>query len=256
MPKKLLYEQPLQERIRTFIRAENLLARSEFFASRSQVWDSQAAIQSIIDLSALFSRGDVKSEVLKEIERQHLTLNELSTKPGVDKNQLELILAQQQVLTKELHALKGKIGSHLESNEFLSSIRQRATMPGGPCDFDLPAYYHWLKNPNKVRQEDLINWLRPFTTIRTAIDLILKIIRKGTNTQAEVAEKGFYQQNLDSAISYQLIRVLLPADSIYFPEISAGKQRFSIRFFQQGSPLQHQQQCKENITFEIACCMI
>ena len=44
-----------------------------------------------------------------------------------------------------LNAVPGKAGAALTSNEWLMSIRSRISIPGGTCEFDLPAYYAWQK---------------------------------------------------------------------------------------------------------------
>jgi cell division protein ZapD len=45
-----------------------------------------------------------------------------------------------------LNALQGKAGQALASNDWLMSIRSRINIPGGTCEFDLPAYYAWQQH--------------------------------------------------------------------------------------------------------------
>jgi cell division protein ZapD len=39
--------------------------------------------------------------------------------------------------------MAGKIGQHLRDNDWLMSIKSRASIPGGVCEFDLPSYHYW-----------------------------------------------------------------------------------------------------------------
>ena len=43
-----------------------------------------------------------------------------------------------------LLAQTGKVGLHLRDNDWLMTIKQRTAIPGGVCEFDLPAYHYWL----------------------------------------------------------------------------------------------------------------
>ena len=58
---------------------------------------------------------------------------------------------------------------HLRENEWLMAIKQRAAIPGGVCEFDLPAYHYWLNKDASARQQDLAGWLEPFAPIRVGL---------------------------------------------------------------------------------------
>ena len=51
---------------------------------------------------------------------------------------------------------------HLRESEWLMAIKQRAAIPGGVCEFDLPAYHYWLNKEPAARQRDLAAWIEPF----------------------------------------------------------------------------------------------
>ena len=73
-------------------------------------------------------------------------------------------------------------------------------------------------------------WLDSFSLLRQAVELLLRLIRESSNPRHETAAGGFYQRNLDSNSPCQLLRIYLPGEAQYFPEISGGKHRFTIRF--------------------------
>jgi cell division FtsZ-interacting protein ZapD len=90
----IIYEQPLNERIRNFLRLEHLFQQAFYTLRGYSVWDSRATITGLIDILDILSRSDLKTELLKELERHQAALAKLKDIPGVDREQLESILAQ------------------------------------------------------------------------------------------------------------------------------------------------------------------
>jgi len=68
------------------------------------------------------------------------------------------------------------------------------------------------------------------------------------------AAGGFYEQPLKQTSPIQLLRLTLEAPGHRFPEISAGRQRFTIRFYHQDSPAARAVQIDDDIEFDLACC--
>src|SRR5882762_2750118 len=80
----LVYEQPLNERMRTFLRLDFLYAQALYHTELPNAWGSRAAVGSFLEILAITTRGDLRGDVIKELERQIQTLGEYQTKPGVD----------------------------------------------------------------------------------------------------------------------------------------------------------------------------
>jgi len=252
---QITYEQPLNERVRTFLRLEFLFAQIDHVLMGDSAWDSRAALASLIDILNILSRTDLKSEIIMELERQIANLTPLEDSPNVDRAKLGQILDEMDLVVDRLHATQGQIGQHLRQNEFINSIKQRSSISGGTCGFDLPAYHFWLHQPSQIRIEHLQQWLSAFNNIRSSINLILHLIRDSASPKRETAIGGFFQQSLDINAPYQLIRVTLPSDCPYFTEVSGGKHRFTIRFMEMSFE-ERPTQASSNIDFELACCMI
>lgn len=249
------YEQPLNERIRTLLRLEYLFFQMDHSLRGEKTWDSRAAIADLVEILQVFGRGDLKTEVIKELERMGAALGRLAGNPEVDQAKLGPILERTEELIDRLHALPGQPGTELKENEFLSAIRQRTSIPGGTAGFDLPAYHHWLQNPAAARRTALEAWLAPLAGFREAIDLTLGLVREAGQPRREVAGAGFYQQSLDTAVPYQLIRVGLPADADCFAEISGGKHRFTIRMMEPRGD-RRPVQSDRDVPFVLACCAL
>ncbi len=254
MPETIIYEQPLNERIRTFLRLEFLFLRLDTALAGHSELQNRDAIDCLLSILSVFERSDLKSEIIKELERLISALSALENSPGVDKTALEELLTSLDHILDGLYASKSAIGQQLRDNDFLYSIRQRSSIPGGTCDFDLPSYHFWLQHTTaESRQQQLLAWLDSFTAVRAAITMTLKLIRQSTGFKPVTAEAGFYQHSLDSAHSNQLIRVKIPQTADFYPEISGGKHRFTIRLMRFDID-QRAQQIEEDIALSLSCC--
>lgn len=251
----IFYEQPLNERMRSFLRLEHLFKHAAYTLRGYSIWDSRSTLTSITTILDILSRNDLKTELLKELERQEKTLSALANLPGVDKEQLNNILKQIKTSQQNILEYNGQLGQDIREHELLNSMRQRSSIVGGTCNFDIPYLHYWLQQPPEYRIERLEDWLNKLELISHPISLILDIIRESNSPITSTAEKGFYQQNIDSSSPVQLIRVGIIQSDEFFPEISAGKQRFSIRFMlpQDG---ERAIQSKEDISFQLICCAL
>ena len=252
----ITYEQPLNERIRAFLRLEFLFAQSAQHLRDDSQWGSRCTLASLLDILSIFGRTDLKTEVLKELERHSSTLNKLKRNPGVDSGRLEQILANLEKLGAQLHKIGGPVGADLKENEFLSSIQQRTAIPGGTCDFDLPSYHFWLQQPAQKRTRDLTDWLGRFAAIGQAIQLILQLVRDSTILKPVTAESGFFQKTLDSNHPCQLVRVEVDKKFPCYAEISGGRHRFTVRFLELSRKEGNLKQTSQDIDFQLGCCTI
>jgi cell division protein ZapD len=251
----VIYEQPLNERVRTFLRLDFLF--NEFFSRLEgpSQWDSRNALTSLLDILNIFNRTDLKTEVMKELERQMTTLAALEHAPGVDRARLSQLLDEFDSLVDRMHALHGQVGQELRQNEFLNSIKQRISIPGGTCDFDLPGYHFWLQRPAENRIADLRRWIKAFEPIHLSVLLLLRLVRESAHSSQEVAHEGFFQKMLDPNAPCQLVRVTVPAEAPYFAEVSGGRHRFTLRFLEY-LPDGHAVQTSQDVPFKLTCCMI
>ena len=250
------YEQPLSERMRSFLRLEYLFGRAQFQLAGTDQFSSRATIETIIDILALIGRSDLRKELIKELERHATTLDGLSRNPRVDVERLDSILVRLRTLLAELRSSDTAPGQELRHNELLGAVRQRSSIPAGTCDFDLPAYHYWLRGTPEERSADLHRWLGRFETLREAITLCLNLVRDSAAATHETAPAGFFQRTLDTNQPYQMLRVALSADAPWFPEISAGKHRFTIRFMHAASPENRAVQAEEDVGFRLLCCVL
>lgn len=244
------YELPLNERIRTWLRLEFLFARVAHAAAGHSVWDSRAALEGLLDVFNLLGRSEPRTELLKDLDRHATTLARLGG------SRLDPLRAELDAIVAAIHALDTRRIEEVRQGDFLVALRQRNSIPGGTCQFDLPALHHWLQREPEVRFEQIGQWLEPLEALRQGVTLLLRIVRAAAEPADEIAYGGFYQQSLDAAAPSQLVRVALPGAVDVFPEISGGRHRFSIRFMRQPNPAQRPFQTDDDVGFALACCVI
>ena len=251
----LVYEQPLTERIRTFLRLEFLFEQCAHHASLPSPWDSRAAVSGLLEIGTLLTRGDVRTEILKELERCLLFLNRLKGSPEVDSTRLQSVLNELDTLRHAMNGDGRQLGCGLKENEFLNTIKNRLAIPGGTCQFDLPIYHAWLQLPHAKRMRDLQAWHAELKPLQDTITLLMALTRESALPTREVAEQGVYQHSFDGP-PCPLVRVMVPAASGLFPEISAGRQRITIHFLERQDAGGRPQQSKHDIDFKLVCCQL
>lgn len=223
------YEFPLNEKVRTLLRLEDLFARVEHFAVLDHGMDHHAALLTLFEILEVSYRADLKSELLQELERQKRVLAALHNNPAISEDALDAILTEIDAASAGLLAMPGKIGQHLRDNEWLMGIKQRAVIPGGTCEFDLPAYHYWQEQNPSVRRKALRAWLEPLLPIESGMSIVLRLLRESGKILRFTAHQGTFQQMQGGRIA-QMLRVTLSSDLNCIPEVGANKYAINIRF--------------------------
>jgi cell division protein ZapD len=229
-PAIIEYEQPLNERMRTYLRLEFLYQQALYHQERTDTWATRAAVDSLLEILAITARGDIRGDVLKELERQIAVVNEFNSKPGVDTSRLRSVINNLTKLRTDLSGTGALFMQKLRDSEFLNAIKHRSTIPGGTCEFDLPDYFHWLNQPFEVRAAAFEDWMTNVRPLCDAVVELLWIIRQSARPRKEIATGGTFQLVLDRDAPTQLLRIGLAGGSELYPEISGSHHRCSIRF--------------------------
>ncbi len=253
-PRTVTFEQPLSERLRMFLRLEFLYQQAVAHRDTQTTWGMRAALQSLLEILAITSRGDPKAEVIKELERRLALLREYQNRPGVDANRLRNVMHQIMQRRDELQATSMTDLAKLRDNEFLAAIKHRSTIPGGTCEFDLPGFTHWLRLPEETRRADFSAWLDLLRPLCEAAQDALWLTRENVRPRQEVAREGNFHLAFDRDTAIHLLRITLPADSGLHPEISGSPHRCSIRFLRWIDAQTRAVQATEDIAFVLGCC--
>ena len=230
----ILYEYPFNERIRTYLRLERLFLSLSDLISRSDALDHHFALTTLFEVMDVGARADLKSDVLRDLEKQKQILNSYRGNPAIAEGMLDQVVSQLDGCFVALNSLPGRAGQSLTENDWLMSIRSRIGIPGGTCEFDLPAYFAWQHHSIAARQADLQRWTATLTPLAEAIQLLLQLLRDSGAPQKVMAIGGQFQQNLPQGRTFQLLRLALDPELNLIPEISGNRLMVSIRLMRHG----------------------
>ena len=249
----ITYEYPLNERIRTLLRLEDLFERSRHFIARTDPLDHHVALLTLFEILEVSGRADLKSDLLQELERQKQVLLSFRNNPEISEEALSSVLRDIEQAAAALFSMTGKIGQYIRENDWLMSIKQRTGIPGGACEFDLPSYHYWLHRPAEERIGQLAAWTGPLFPLRDGSAIILRILRESGKAQRLSAPLGTFQQMLGGKTA-QMLRVRLDPSANCVPEISANKYVLNIRFLTQSSDDPKPRAADWDVDFELTFC--
>ncbi|TAG47718.1 MAG: cell division protein ZapD [Betaproteobacteria bacterium] len=228
----LTFETPLSERSRTWLRLEEVFLRTHTYAARRDAVDHRAALVSLFDIVDAATRTDLKTDLLAELERQRAVWSAQLDNPDVAVEALREFLSDMDAVIHDLHGQIGKIGQHLRDSEWLQSVRQRSTSPGGACGFELPMLHSWLQRSDYERKAELKAWLDPFSPLEEAVLLVLRLLRESARGTDEIARQGNFHRTLASQRPPLLAHISVDPRHGVVPEVSANKYTVNVRFLE------------------------
>ncbi|GAA0859120.1 cell division protein ZapD [Aliiglaciecola litoralis] len=246
-----VYEFPLNEKVRTYLRLEQLFLQLRQSAEAQQDWQFMSFFEALFTLLDLLERLDLRNDILKDIEVHEKNLVYWSQHPKIDSEALQAALQKILRLRDQLKHSK-KVGANLKEDKFLSSIRQRFSIPGGTCSFDLPNLHYWIKQPLESIRTDIATWLKEFDLIQEAIEITLSFLRERGRFAPITAPNGFYQGVAED--KNELIRVQSETDKGFYPMLSGNKYRYAIRFMRFVPDDNGSSQVNEAVEFQLASC--
>ncbi len=247
------YDYPFNERIRTLLRVEDLFAKVLYNVEAGHEYQHHCALLTLLQILDVVDRSELKLDLLQELERQKTAMRLLIGNPAIVADALESTLADIEIAANALRAETSKLGQTLRANEWLMSIKQRAGILGGVCEFDVPSYHYWLGLGEDRRRSDLDSWLKPLIPMQQAIVIILHILRGSGATSKLIATNGAYQQMLGGAKPAQMLKIELADSLTCFPEVSANKYAINIRFNTLDCT-QKPQKYEEDVQFLLTLC--
>lgn len=248
------YEQPVSERMRTFMRLEFLYQQLLYNVELESDWATRATIASLLEIIAILARGDVRSEVHKELDQQLTILQRFQSQPGVDTRRLDALVRNLIQSRAELSSIGTAFLQPLKDSDFLNAIKNRSAIPGGTCEFDLPEYSHWLRQPFARRSEDTNAWIGSIRPLCDAVTEVLWLIRESAQSSSKLAINGMYQHNMQKDANCRLLRVNLLQPSALYPEISGSQHRFTVRFLEWSTVDCRAVQTGHDVPFQLSIC--
>ncbi|MDH4125246.1 MAG: cell division protein ZapD [Gammaproteobacteria bacterium] len=246
------YEQPVSERMRMFMRLEFLYQQMLYNVEQESDWATRATISSLLEIVAILARGDVRSEVHKELDQQLTILQRYQSQPGVDMRRLDSLVRNLVQSRAELGSIGVAFLQPLKDSDFLNAIKNRSAIPGGTCEFDLPEYSHWLRQPFARRCEDTQAWIGAIRPLCDAVSEVLWLIRESAQSSNKLAINGMYQHSMQKDANCRLLRVSLLQASTLYPEISGSQHRFTVRFLEWSTVDRRAIQTGHDVPFQLS----
>ncbi len=222
-----IYEEPVQEKVRKFLKIEYLFDRIFYFKSKEDRMDNYNALLALSQLYEILARSDIKSELIREIETHNTYFNKIKKMAEIhaDQSKLNSVLEKQDLLLKLIYNVESNYLDYIEDDALCKTIIKNCFSTLQPSSIEF-----WLTRDIVLRETQIDLWLEPLLFIKKSVDFILEIIRKSATFNDKLAEKGFFIEKLDPKKNILLVRVTLTSDLYYYPQISVGKQRLNIMF--------------------------
>jgi cell division protein ZapD len=252
----ITYEHPFNERTRTLLRLESLFEKVSHFSRKQEAAEHHVALIFLLEILDVAGRSDLKMDMVQELERQRQALLSFRNNPGISDTALSGALYEIEQASAALLALNGKFGQNLRENDWLMSVKGRAAIPGGLCEFDLPSYHYWLHMPAKTRSAELESWQKSMLPVLSALTIILRLLRSAGLAEKLRAHNGYYQRTLVSNRGFeaQMARITLPGNEYAVPEVSANRLAFNIRFMNPPGLENRIRSCNRDVDFELTFC--
>ncbi|HFB65062.1 MAG TPA: cell division protein ZapD [Aeromonadales bacterium] len=222
----IVYEYPTNQQTRKFLRLEQAFKTVRDLLEIKQPPPQKAALFRMMEIIDFFERNDIRSELLKELERLQQTMQVLIDNPAVDSSKLNYFMNQLSKLSSSLN-LEGRPCDVLKQDEFLTIVRQKWSLGATLCSFDSPQIKHFVSMGSDYTYEKLSEWMGKIKIYRTSVNVILKLYREsGAFTQC-ITQNLNYQQAIDNKI--KMVAIKLPIEIPFVPEVSLGAHRLSMQ---------------------------
>ena len=218
-----IYEQPIDERIRKFLRLENIYMKINNHMNIDSKYDAYSTLLNISDLFINLTRSEIKRDLISEIEAQKTRYQEYIKLDGADKIKLNSIMEKQNAILKTLHDLEANYLNVLKNDELLQTIIKHINTSCADLDY-------WLSRDHDFRKNQINLWLELIKPIENSIFFCLDLLRKSSETVEITAKDGMYLFRMDIEKKIRLLRVTMKTDNYFFPRISVGPQRATIAF--------------------------
>ena len=248
-----IYELPLNERLRTFMRIEFLHSRLKYFSSNlDDNWQTRTVIHTLLEIYSILSRTDVRREVLADLDRYIIQMQRFQSAPDADNNMVNDVLEDLDSIKDQVVDVGTDYLLKLREDEFIASLLHRHTLPGGKAEFDMPKYKFFLESNKKNVVTQINSWIDIMRPICEGIDKLMWIIRESNEPIATVAVGGQYNHQIERRTQISLVRIITNDTNVY-PEISGGRHLIAVRFFYQNRDGEYVQ-FEDNVEFKISLC--
>jgi len=220
------YEFPLNEKIRRFLRIEEIFLKIDYQQKNRQHFSEYGLFILLFDLMATASRSDLKVELLQTLDATQIKLKN-KRKTAKNNELIKKIFSTKKNLEKSIvHP-----GFYFGNDRLIQEIKARNDSPFGIVSTDFPELRYWLEIESKdIRKKYFYEKFSPYNPIKDAVKLILTIIRGEAVFEKVETDGGLYQMKLNPSTKNDLITIQLSSGSKFFPHISSNKYAINMQF--------------------------
>ncbi len=252
-----IYEHPFGERVKLFLRLEIIFSQAIEHKKARDQYETQLCLDALFALLNLTNRYELRSVMLKELERINNMLLQMKRVEAVSLGKVDETLGKLMHCKSVLHGIDSKHIDKIRNIEFLNTIKLRNIHETGSYLFEIPELRYWLLQNAEHREQQIQQWLDDFMPFKEAIDFLLHLIRDSADAEECIAPNGIYIKTADSKTHlHQLLRIQVNEQQNVYPSISGDGYRFVIRFMEQKQVNNRPEQSKKAIKFTLTTCGI
>jgi cell division protein ZapD len=246
-----LYEFPLCEKVRNYLRLEQLFSQLDEAKPAQSEYQYLHFLDVLFNIMDLVERLDLRTDFVRDIDAHERKLVHWSQHPDIDTEALNGALQTLHRLGSEIKKNK-KLGSSLREERFLVSIRQRFSIPGGATCFDLPSLFCWLKQSDEVKHQDMQAWVAQLTLIENSLTMLLSFLREKARFTTINSSNGYYQGTAEEKL--ELVRIQCDRTLDIYPVVSGSRNRFAVKFMRLSADDGNSTAVTGAVDFQLACC--
>lgn len=259
MKDALIFEQPLNEDVRLYLRLEHLFRNYREALTTPSDQAHRAALHTLIDILQVANRPDLKNKLTKNLQMAIRWLQQFKNHGDTDHGMLGTLEKQLQQLAVQLAKTPADFMDPLRRHPLITIIQKQSLMPGGPCDFNAPLYQLWMTRPEHARQQQFEAWLNAIDLLDVIVHKLLSLLRESAVFTDCCTSAGQFQQNLDPKYNIQLVRVAIQPDQSHLPNIGASPHRVVVSFSPLPADIQNGASAHNNgedQSFQLATCSL
>ena len=252
MNEHIIYEQPVAENIRNFLKCEYLYEKYTHALTQGDIWSIRSSITTMIEISDFVLRINLKVELLKELEKSKLYINMLRENNLIDILKYDVYHEKIVECFNKLNEIENNPSKTIVDNDFLMQIKNKLYIPGGDNFFDNPSYLNFLASNKSNIVYNINKWYHPFKYLFVTSALILNIKRSNSKFKQYTSDMSFFEKKLDSSTRIDLVRIRLQKNINIFPDISVNRQNINIIFKHTLGTKMLSKAVEDNVNFELS----
>ncbi len=248
----IIYEQPITENVRNFLKCEYLDEKFNCAVKQHDMWAIKSSISTLIEMSDFVFRINIKIELLKDLEKNLLLLDTLKKSNSIELINYDKFYTEIQTYIQKLNNTNSSPSKSITDNDFLMQIKSKLHIPAGDNFFDMPSYLNFLSSNKTFILENIYNWYTPFKPIFMSSILLLDFKRTISKFKYFSSNDSFFEMKLDKSDKTDLVRIKLEKNINIYPDISVNPQNINVMFKTSYGENRQSKPIEENLNFGLS----